>query len=113
MRNAAAALTFYVEAFDAVELSRLVGDDGRIGHAEIMIGDSKLMLADEYPEIDVVGPETRGGPTCSFTIEVPDVDASFAGPPSWQVQSSSGRWPTSSTATAWDGCVIRSAIGGR
>jgi PhnB protein len=78
VRNAAAALTFYAEAFDAVELSRLVGNDGRIGHAEIMIGTSKLMLADEYPEIDVVGPETRGGPTCSFTIEVPDVDASFA-----------------------------------
>ena len=78
VRNAAAAIAFYVEAFDAVEVSRLVGDDGRIGHAEIMIGSSKLMLADEYPEIDVVGPQTRGGPTCSFTIEVPDVDASFA-----------------------------------
>ena len=78
VRNAAAAIAFYVEAFEAVEVSRLVGDDGRIGHAEIMIGSSKLMLADEYPEIDVVGPQTRGGPTCSFTIEVPDVDASFA-----------------------------------
>ena len=79
VRNAAAALAFYVEAFDAVEVSRLVSDgDGRIGHAEIMIGNSKLMLADEYPEIDSVGPETRGGPTCSFTIEVPDADASFA-----------------------------------
>ena len=78
VRNAAAALVFYVEAFDAVEISRLVSDDGRIGHAEITIGNSKLMLADEYPEIDSVGPETRGGPTCSFTIEVPDADASFA-----------------------------------
>ncbi|HEY5422147.1 MAG TPA: VOC family protein [Ilumatobacteraceae bacterium] len=78
VRNAAAAIAFYVEAFEAVEVSRLVGDDGRIGHAEIMIGSSKLMLADEYPEIDVVGPQTLGGPTCSFTIEVPDVDASFA-----------------------------------
>lgn len=77
VRNAAAALAFYVQAFDAVEVSRLVGDDGRIGHAEITIGSSKLMLADEYPEIDSVGPETRGGPTCSFTIEVPDADASF------------------------------------
>ena len=38
---------------------------------------SKLMLADEYPETDIVGPQTRGGPTCSFTIEVPDVDAAF------------------------------------
>jgi uncharacterized glyoxalase superfamily protein PhnB len=77
VRNAAAALAFYVEAFDAVEVSRLLGDDGRIGHAEIIIGSSKLMLADEYPEIDSVGPETRGGPTCSFSIEVADVDASF------------------------------------
>jgi uncharacterized glyoxalase superfamily protein PhnB len=78
VRNAAAALAFYAEAFGAVELSRLVGDDGRIGHAEITIGSSKLMLADEYPEIDSVGPETRGGPTCAFTIDVPDADASFA-----------------------------------
>jgi uncharacterized glyoxalase superfamily protein PhnB len=78
VRNATDALAFYVEAFDAVELSRLVGDDGRIGHAEITIGNSRLMLADEYPEIDSVGPQTRGGPTASFTIEVPDVDASFA-----------------------------------
>ena len=78
VRNAPAALAFYVEAFDAVEVSRLVSDDGRVGHAEITIGSSKMMLADEYPEIDSVGPETRGGPTCSFTIEVPDVDASFA-----------------------------------
>jgi uncharacterized glyoxalase superfamily protein PhnB len=77
VRNAAAALAFYVEAFDAVEISRLVSDDGRIGHAEITIGSSRLMLADEYPEIDSVGPETRGGPTASFTIEVPDANASF------------------------------------
>jgi len=78
VRNATAALAFYVDAFDAVEISRLVSDDGRIGHAEITIGTSRLMLADEYPEIDSVGPETRGGPTCSFTIEVPDADESFA-----------------------------------
>jgi uncharacterized glyoxalase superfamily protein PhnB len=77
VRNAVDALAFYVEAFGAVEESRLVGDDGRIGHAEILIGSTKLMLADEYPEIDVVGPQTRGGPTCSFTIEVPDVDAAY------------------------------------
>jgi uncharacterized glyoxalase superfamily protein PhnB len=77
VRNAAAALAFYVDAFGAVELSRLVADDGRIGHAEIMIGSSKMMLADEYPEIDSVGPETRGGPTAAFTIEVPDANASF------------------------------------
>jgi len=77
VRDAAAAIAFYIDAFGAVEDSRLVCDDGRIGHAEITIGSSKLMLADEYPEIDVLGPQSRGGPTCSFTIEVPDVDASF------------------------------------
>ncbi len=77
VRNAAEALAFYAEAFGAVEQSRLIGDDGRIGHSEIIIGSSKLMLADEYPEADIVGPQTRGGPTCSFTIEVPDVDAAF------------------------------------
>ena len=77
VRDAASALAFYAEAFGAVEQSRLVGDDGRIGHAELTIGSSTLMLADEYPEADIVGPQTRGGPTCSFTIEVPDVDAAF------------------------------------
>jgi uncharacterized glyoxalase superfamily protein PhnB len=78
VRNAAAALAFYAEAFGAIELNRLVGDDGRIGHSEIVIGTSKLMLADEHPEYDIVGPQTRGGVTSSFTIEVPDVDAAFA-----------------------------------
>ena len=77
VRNAAAAIAFYIEAFGAVELSRLVGDDGRIGHAEITIGNSKMMLADEYPEIDSLGPESRGGPSCLFVLEVPDVDESF------------------------------------
>jgi uncharacterized glyoxalase superfamily protein PhnB len=75
--DAAAAIDFYRDAFGAVELHRLIGDDGRIGHAEIMIGDSTLMLADEYPEIDAVGPQTRGGPTCSFSIDVDDVDAAY------------------------------------
>ncbi len=80
LRNCATALQFYADAFGAVEEHRIVGDDGRIGHAEIRIGTSKIALADEYPEYDVVGPETRGGPTCSFTIElddVADVDAAY------------------------------------
>ena len=78
VRNAAAALDFYREAFGAVETSRLVGDDGRVGHAEFTIGASTLMIADEYPEVDSVGPETRGGPTCMFHLDVADVDAAFA-----------------------------------
>ncbi len=78
VRNAAAALDFYRDAFSAIETQRLVGDDGRVGHAEIRIGASTLMLADEYPEVDALGPQTRGGPTCSFHVEVDDVDAAFA-----------------------------------
>jgi uncharacterized glyoxalase superfamily protein PhnB len=78
VRNAAAALDFYRDAFGAIETERLVGDDGRVGHAQITIGASTLMLADEYPEVDALGPQTRGGPTCSFQVEVDDVDAAFA-----------------------------------
>ena len=78
VRNAAAALDFYRDAFGAVESQRMLGDDGRVGHAEFTIGDSKLMIADEYPEIDAVGPETRGGPTCMFDIDVRNVDEAYA-----------------------------------
>ncbi len=78
VHDADAAIAFYVAAFGAVEHHRLVGDDGRIGHAEIVIGNSRLMLADEYPESGIVGPLTRGGSSTSFTIAVPDVDATFA-----------------------------------
>ena len=78
VNGAAAAIDFYVAAFGAVEQHRMVGDDGRIGHAEIVIGNSKLMLADEYPEIGVLGPTSRGGSSTNFTIEVADVDHAFA-----------------------------------
>ncbi len=72
--GAAAAIDFYVDAFGAVELHRLVDDDGRIGHAELIIGASRLALADEYPEADALGPITRGGSATKFTISVPDRD---------------------------------------
>lgn len=75
--GAAAAIDFYVAAFGAVEHHRLVGDDGRIGHAEIIIGDSRLMLADEHPEADAIAPTTRGGTSTSFTFSVPNVDEVF------------------------------------
>jgi len=78
IRNAAAAIDFYRDVFGAVEDHRLLGDDGRIGHAEITIGTSRLMLADEYPEVDSLGPESRGGPTCMFDVSVPDVDDVYA-----------------------------------
>lgn len=76
--GAAAAIDFYVAAFGAVEHHRLVGDDGRVGHAELVLGNSRIMLADEYPEANAISPTTRGGTSTSFTVAVPDVDAVFA-----------------------------------
>ncbi|MEQ1700931.1 MAG: VOC family protein, partial [Ilumatobacteraceae bacterium] len=75
--GAAAAIDFYVAAFGAVEHHRLVGDDGRIGLAEIIIGNSRLMLADEYPDFGAIAPTTRGGTSTSFTLSLPNVDEVF------------------------------------
>lgn len=76
--GAAAALDFYREAFGAVELFRLPGPDGRLGHAEIQLGNSRVMLADEFPEMDARGPRTLGGSPVGLCLYVPDVDAVFA-----------------------------------
>jgi PhnB protein len=54
---------------------RLAGGDGRIGHAELTLHGAKFMLADEYPEIDCMSPLKRGGPSCSFSLQVDEVDA--------------------------------------
>ncbi|MET0808120.1 MAG: VOC family protein [Pseudoxanthomonas sp.] len=74
--DAARALAFYAEAFGARELFRLPMG-AKIGHAEITIGDTRLMLADEFPEMNALGPNRRGGPTASFVIYVPDADAAY------------------------------------
>lgn len=74
VRGAARAIDFYKEAFGAMEVMRMPGPDGRIGHAEIRIGDSVVMLADEHPENGFVGPETRGGSTFSLMLYVENVD---------------------------------------
>jgi PhnB protein len=58
--NAAAAIEFYKRAFGATELMRMAGPDGRVGHAEIKIGNALLMLADEHPEIDFRSPKSLG-----------------------------------------------------
>lgn len=76
--GASAAIDFYVRAFGAVEGLRLTGPDGRIGHAEIRIGDSHLMLADEHPEMDFLGPQSRGGTCVTMHLYVADADAVFA-----------------------------------
>jgi PhnB protein len=78
VHDAAAALAFYVEAFGAVETMRLTQPDGTtVGHAEIAIGGARVMLSDEFPEMDVVSPRTLGGTPMSMTLYVADVDVAF------------------------------------
>lgn len=77
--DARAAITFYAEAFGAVPRGEsYVMEDGRIGHAELLIGGSVLMLADEFPEAGLSGPHALGGVSASLHLEVPDVDAVVA-----------------------------------
>jgi PhnB protein len=75
--GAEAAIDFYRRAFGATEHMRLPMGD-KIGHAEIRIGNSMVMLADEFPDMGILGPRSRGGPTSSCLIYVEDVDAAFA-----------------------------------
>lgn len=70
----ARALEFYKQAFGATEVFRME-DGGRIGHAEMKIGDSHVMLADEHPEIGARGPRSIGGSPVSLMVYVEDVDA--------------------------------------
>ena len=74
--GAAEAIDFYTKAFGAKEKFRMPMGD-RIGHAELLIGDSHVMLADEFPERDIRGPQARGGPSGSLMIYVDDVDTVF------------------------------------
>jgi PhnB protein len=76
--GAAAALAFYERVFGARLLMRLDGPGGKIGHAEIQIGTSRLMLADEHPEMGIRGPRSIGGSPVSLVLYVPDVDAVVA-----------------------------------
>jgi PhnB protein len=73
--GAARAIEFYKQAFGATEVFRMEGPDGRIGHAEIKIGDSHVMLADEHPEMDARSPRSIGGSPISMMLYVEDVDA--------------------------------------
>ena len=71
----AKALEFYGRAFGAIERERMQDPSGKIRHAEIRIGDSCVMLADEHPEIGALGPATIGGSPVSIHLYVEDVDA--------------------------------------
>ncbi|MEK6321164.1 MAG: VOC family protein [Acidobacteriota bacterium] len=77
VKDAASAMEFYKNVFGAKESMRLAEPDGRIGHAEMQIGNSQIMISDEYPEIDVLGPQSRGGSTVGLHLYVEDVDAVF------------------------------------
>ena len=78
IRGASEAIAFYKEAFGAVEVVRIPGPGGRIGHAEIKLGDSIVMLADEHQGTVHSGPQTLGGTSVSMLLYDPDVDARFA-----------------------------------
>lgn len=76
-KSAAAAIDFYAKAFGATERLRMAGKDGRIGHAEIQIGDSCVMMADEHPEIGAFGAEHYGGSPVSLMVYVEDCDTVY------------------------------------
>lgn len=75
--GAANAIEFYKKAFGATELFRMPQPDGRIGHAEIQIGNSRIMLADEHHEIGAKSPQTIGGSPVSILLYVEDADRVF------------------------------------
>jgi PhnB protein len=75
IRGAAQAIEFYKKAFGAAEVMRMPGSEGKLGHAEIRIGDSRIMLSDEYPQMAFMGPQTRGGSTVHIHLYVRNVDA--------------------------------------
>jgi PhnB protein len=75
--GAGAAIDFYTTVFGATERMRMPAPDGKIGHAELQIGDSLIMLADEYPEMGVRGPKAIGGTPVTISVYVEDVDDVF------------------------------------
>ena len=77
VRGAADAIEFYKRAFGATEMLRMADPQGRVGHAEIRIGDSVIMLADEHPAMGYRGPRSLGGSSVSILLYLDDVDAVF------------------------------------
>jgi PhnB protein len=73
--DAAAAIAFYKEAFGAREVMRMPAPGGKIGHAEVEIGGSRVMLADEYPDMNFRSPKAYGGTPVTLHLYVADVDA--------------------------------------
>ena len=78
VKGAADAIEFYKNAFGATELMRVPGPGGVLMHAEIKIGDSIIMLADEFPDMDALSPTTIGGSPVGLMLYLPNVDEVFA-----------------------------------
>lgn len=78
IQDAARAIEFYKQAFGAIELFRMDGPEGKVGHAEIKIGTSPIMLGDEHPEMGYRGVQSYGGSPISIMLYVEDSDALFA-----------------------------------
>ena len=78
LSDGAKAIDFYKKAFGATEMTRMGGPDGRVMHAELKIGNSIVMMADEFPEMNHRSPRALGGPSGSIMLYVTDVDAAFA-----------------------------------
>jgi PhnB protein len=78
IQGASRALDFYQRAFGATELMRIPGPGDQVMHAEILLGDSHIMLADECPQMQALGPKTLGGSPVLLHLYVPDADALFA-----------------------------------
>jgi PhnB protein len=77
VKGAPEAIDFYKHAFGATESFRMANPNGGIAHAEIKIGDSVIMLADEHPNMGYRGPRSLGGSAVSIMLYVPDVDGTF------------------------------------
>lgn len=75
--GAAEAIEFYTRAFNAVEVGRMPGPDGKLLHAMIRIGDSAIMLVDEFPELGAFGPKMPMGSPVNIHLYVPDIDSFF------------------------------------
>lgn len=77
VRNGAQAIEFYKKALGAEEIMRMAGPDGKIGHAELRIGDSIIFLTDESPEWGCLSPQSLGGATSGLYLYIDDVDKGF------------------------------------
>ena len=75
--GAADAIDFYTSVLGATERMRMGGPEGKVGHAELEIGNSVIMLADEHPDMDAIGPKSIGGTPVSIHLYVEDSDSVF------------------------------------